>query len=313
MEKDNFWNLVPTVKTKLWNRLRNRFAIPSSLFAKRMGLSCDTPAASLETFFEVQGVRRDNCDMLQWVPQDTFRKVVLSKVFDDICENCLGKDLRSSTVEGSCICASCGYVASECAQSPSASAEHYGPSVSIAVGHSDKPRRVNQYIYKRCNHFRFWLARVQAKESSGAKANVIEAVRRELAKERIGVGDPRITYDKVRSMLKKLRLTKFYNHGFFITSILSGREAPQLTLLQEERLVSIFHAVQVPFARHCPKDRVNMMSYAYLLRKMAEALGWYEFASYFPLLKSRAKVYQQDRIWQHICAEINLPFTKSIA
>lgn len=313
MDNAQFWSLVPVVKIKLWFRIRNRLSKPSLLFSKRMGIGSDDTNLSLDSFFDVQGVYQENADLITWVPRSNFYKKNLTRVFDDICEYCLGRDIRVSNTEGIAICGYCGTVATECVESPMATSENYGPSTAVSMGHSDKPRRVNQYIYKRCNHFRFWLSRVQAKESSGVKPGVVEAVRRELSKERIEVGDSRITYDKVRAMLKKLRLQKYYNNSWFITSVLSGRQAPQLTALQEEKLVSIFHAIQEPFAKHCPKDRVNMMSYAYLLRKMAEALGWFEFASYFPLLKSRAKVHAQDKVWAKICEDIGLPFTKSIS
>lgn len=36
-------------------------------------------------------------------------------------------------------------------------------------------------------------------------------------------------------------------------------------------------------------------------------------AQYFPLLKSRAKVHQQDMIWRQICEEVGFNFQKSIS
>lgn len=313
MDHASFWSRIPVVDGKMWERLRVRLCKPSQMFAKRMGMFDENCNLSIDNFFVVRGVQQDVSNLFRWVDKGLFSKKNLSKVFEDICENCLSRDMRVLQVEGTLICANCGTVASDCVECPMASVEAYGPSVTIHAGPSDKPRRVNQYIYKRCNHFKFWLARFQAKEATGVKAGVIEAVRRELAKERIEHGDPRITYDKVRAMLKKLRLQKYYNNSWFITSTLSGRPAPKLTPLQEEKLLSLFHAIQGPFQRFCPKDRVNMMSYGYLLRKMCEALNWNHLTPLFPLLKSRAKVYAQDALWKQICEEVGLPFVKSIS
>lgn len=313
MEESSFWSLFPVLDIKLWTRVRSRLTKPSALFLKRMGMLTDEEPLSLDNFFEVKGLYSEDGQLVEWLPLHCFTKKNLHSVFDHVCEFCNASDIRCNTVEGTRVCARCGSVLSESMDAVSILSDHHGPSTAIAMGNVEKTRRVNTYMYKRCNHFKFWISRIQAKETTGVKPGVVEAVRLELQKERIEVGDARITYDKVRSMLKKLRLQKYYNNTWFITSVLSGRRPPELTALQEEKLVSMFHQVQEPFNRHCPKDRVNMMSYAYLLRKMAESLGWYEFAAFFPLLKSRQKVYNQDLIWKKICDDVGFKFVKSIS
>jgi hypothetical protein len=316
METRDFWIYCPMVDSKMWQRIQKRFSRAPQLFCKRMGVNHESSTISLglENFFEVRGVNKDSESLVHWIDKSSAgvgRK--LYKLFDDVCDSCGSRDIWTHHVEGSVICQNCGCVLSECADCPTASNDNYGPSAAITTGHTDKPRRVNQFIYKRCNHFRFWLSRIQAKETSGVKPSVVEAVRRELQKERIEMGDERITYDKVRAMLKKLRLQKYYNNCWFITAKLSGKQPPILSALQEEKLVSMFHAIQTPYQRVAPAERVNMISYSYLLRKMSESLGWTEFAAYFPLLKSRAKVFQQDRIWEAICKEVGFNFQKSIS
>jgi hypothetical protein len=138
-------------------------------------------------------------------------------------------------------------------------------------------------------------------------------VENELRKERIYVGDSAITTTKVRSLLKKLKLQKYYIYIFQITSKLSGKAPPALTLVQEEKLLGMFQSIQDPFQKHCPPDRTNMLNYSYILRKLTQILGWYDLMDFFPLLKSRSKVHAQDMLWQKICTEANFPFHKSIA
>ena len=135
----------------------------------------------------------------------------------------------------------------------------------------------------------------------------------ELRKERIYVGDPAITTTKVRTLLKKLKLQKYYIYIFQITSKLSGMAPPALTLVQEEKLLDMFQSIQDPFQKHCPPDRTNMLNYSYILRKLTQILGWYDLMDFFPLLKSRSKIHAQDMLWQKICKEANFPFHKSIA
>ena len=70
--------------------------------------------------------------------------------------------------------------------------------------------------------------------------------------------------------------------------------------------------IQSPFIKHCPKDRKNFLSYSYVLHKFIQLLGLDEYLVNFPLLKSREKLYQQDKIWKMICQELNWEFIKSI-
>jgi len=114
-------------------------------------------------------------------------------------------------------------------------------------------------------------------------------------------------------LLKKLKLQKYYIYIFQITSKLSGKAPPRLTLIQEEKLLDMFQNIQEPFPKYCPPDRTNMLNYSYIPRKLTQILGWYDLMDFFPLLKSRSKVHTQDILWQKICKEANFSFYKSIA
>ena len=74
----------------------------------------------------------------------------------------------------------------------------------------------------------------------------------------------------------------------------------------------MFKETQEPFAQICPKNRTNFLSYAYVIRKFLEILEQYEFIEYFPLLKSKEKLYQQDLIWKDICTKLKWKYISSI-
>jgi len=74
----------------------------------------------------------------------------------------------------------------------------------------------------------------------------------------------------------------------------------------------MFREIQQPFQKHCPKYRKNFLSYSYVLHKFIQLLSIDEYLIYFPLLKSREKLYQQDRIWKNICIELGWEFINSI-
>ena len=51
--------------------------------------------------------------------------------------------------------------------------------------YKDPPREITYFAYKKQNHFNEWLAQFQAKENTDIPQDIIEAVLRELKKERI--------------------------------------------------------------------------------------------------------------------------------
>jgi hypothetical protein len=163
--------------------------------------------------------------------------------------------------------------------------------------------KIVNYSYKRENHFNEWMSQFQAQEMTTIPPEVIEQLRTELKKLKIKSLEE-ITRKRVRSLLKKLKLNKYYEHVPYITNILSGVKPPRMPVELEERLRIMFKDIQGPFDKHCPKDRKNFLSYSYVLYKFCELLSEDEYLEYFPLLKSKEKLYQQDVIWKNICSEL---------
>ena len=121
-----------------------------------------------------------------------------------------------------------------------------------------------------------------------------------------------LNYEKIRAILKKNKINKYYEHIPYILNRITGKSTPQLTPELEEKLKQMFKEIQGPFIKHSPKNRKNFLSYSYVLHKFLEILGEDEYIKYFPLLKSREKLYQQELIWEKICEELGWQFIKSI-
>ena len=121
-----------------------------------------------------------------------------------------------------------------------------------------------------------------------------------------------ITNKQIREILKKLKHNKFYEHIPNIINIITGNKAPSLLPQHEELLRNMFKEIQTPFMKHCPEERKNFLSYSYVLHKFCELLELDELLKYFPLLKSREKLQQQDRIWKKICQELQWQYIASI-
>ena len=171
--------------------------------------------------------------------------------------------------------------------------------------------KVVNYSYKRDNHFNEWLLQFQAQETTSIPCEVIEQLRSEFKKQKIkNILD--ITHAKVRTLLKKLRLNKYYEHVPYISNILNGMQPPKMTQALEDRLRMMFRDIQEPFNKHCPESRKNFLSYSYVLYKFCELLGEDDYLPCFPLLKSKEKLYQQDVIWRLICNELQWEYISTI-
>jgi hypothetical protein len=212
------------------------------------------------------------------------------------CNNCNIEKILSAT-DGMYICTKCG----DC---------------EMAIVESDKPnykdpsKDTSTYAYKRINHFNEWLNQFQAKESTEIPKDVYDKVLIEINRLRI-TNLASLSASKMRKILKKLRLNKYYEHIPHIINKLNGLPPPKLTRETERKLRLMFREIQEPFTIYRPKGRKNFLSYSYILHKFCELLELDEFLPCFPLLKSHEKLLQQDKVWKKICDHVNWEFYPS--
>ena len=176
--------------------------------------------------------------------------------------------------------------------------------------YNDPPKEANYFAYKRINHFNEWLAQFQAKETTELPPSIYKDVHGEFKKYKFNK-DTDISYKQMREILKTLNYNKYYEHIPHLINALSGKKAPTLSRKAEETLRSLFKDIQVPFMNNCPPNRKNFLSYSYVLHKFCELLEYDELLIYFPLLKSREKLQQQDQIWGKICSELKWQYIPS--
>ena len=183
---------------------------------------------------------------------------------------------------------------------------------------SSEANKTDEYVLSLSNFLKIYYSDNNLKNyiknptnTNQSQKEVFEKILAEIKKEKI-VDLKTITYTKMRDILKRLRINKYYEHINYIINRINGIPTPQFSPELEEKLCSMFRSIQAPFLKHCPKDRKNFLSYSYVLHKFVELLGLDEFLPCFPLLKSREKLLQQDRIWKLICQELKWEFIKSI-
>uniref|UniRef100_A0A6C0LYD9 Late transcription factor VLTF3-like protein n=1 Tax=viral metagenome TaxID=1070528 RepID=A0A6C0LYD9_9ZZZZ len=177
--------------------------------------------------------------------------------------------------------------------------------------YKEPPREISYFAYKRINHFNEWLAQFQAKESTDIPKNVYDMIKVELKKEKY-IDIKNLKKNKIRNILKKLGLNKYYEHVPHIINRLSGKPAPIIDRETEEKLRMMFKEIQAPWIKHCPNKRSNFLSYSYVLYKCLQLLEMDHFLPYFSLLKSREKLAEQDKIWKDICQDLRWEYIKTI-
>jgi hypothetical protein len=214
----------------------------------------------------------------------------------DICQHCYRGEMIPLEDEGVLIC-------NECGVNIPFLIENEKPS------YKEPPKEVCFYAYKKINHFKEILAQFQAKETTQIPDIVINLMRNQIRKERIGL--EQLTYYKTKEILKKLGYNKLYEHIAFIKNKL-GIRPPILSPELEATLCSLFVEIQTPYAKHCPDDRVNFLHYYFVLYKFCELLEENQYLHDIPMLKDREKLIEQDEIWKKICAELDWEFIPTV-
>ena len=214
------------------------------------------------------------------------------------CKNC-GGNTYQDTSSGINICYECGLTETNTVSSI--------PEWNVCETHEF----IKPYSYKRTNHFKEWITQIQGREGTYIPDNVINMIIGEIKKERL-TDKSLITYYKIKEFLKKLKLNKYYEHIPNIIHRITGNKQLIISQELEDKLLDMFNKIQEPFSRHCPKDRKNFLSYSYTLYKFFELLNKPEYLIYFPLLKSREKLFEQEKIWILICNDLDWTFNKCI-
>ena len=177
--------------------------------------------------------------------------------------------------------------------------------------YKDPPKEIAYFAYKRINHFNEWLNQVQGKETTEIPEEVYDCILLEIKKQKL-TNMALLTRARVKDILKKLRIHKYYEHVPHIINRLNGMPSVQLSADLEDKLRHMFCLIQVPFLKHAPPTRKNFLSYSYCINKMLQLLEQDQYLGSFALLKSREKLALQDATWKKICAELGWDFIPSL-
>lgn len=189
------------------------------------------------------------------------------------------------------------------------------PITNLSYQNLSFDQQVNDVVpiisYRRSNHFAEWLSKLQAREMTKIPDDVMTAVKMELKKQRLSEVSS-VSQAKVKEILKKLKLSKYYEHVPSIHSIITKTSAPKFPASLEDKLKQLFDEIQQPFEKFKGSKRSNMLSYGFLLYKFCELLGEDEYLPFLPLLKSTSKLYSCDQVWKRICDDRQWEFLPTV-
>ncbi len=258
-----------------------------------------SPQSEMDKFFRRE--RMSKLDIYNHVMKKVDEEFVPEDLFEtsenDECPFC-ETDRELYQNEGKLVCPKCFYV-------------DFILIDSDKPSYRDTPKEMTNFAYKRRNHFIEVLSQYQGRETTEIPEEVYLEILRELKKNRITkVSD--LTNVKLRSILKKIEQNRYYEHIPFIIYQLTGLKPPPITSKVRKRLIEMFNDIQIPFAKYCPTERRNFLSYSYILYKFFELLELDEHLPYLNLLKSRDKLHQQDVIWEKICQDLRWEYIPSV-
>jgi hypothetical protein len=264
-----------------------------------------TESTIIDTFFKIK-------QPVENVETENINRNIISKYFHnidisvvdmsqyaystDVCRHCHSGELIVYEDEGVLIC-------NRCYASIPYLVENEKPT------YKEPPKEVCFYAYKRINHFKEIIAQFQGKETTQISAEIINTIKQQIKKERIAIR--MLTNEMIKEILKKLGLSKYYEHIPFIMDKL-GVKPPVMSPELEESLFNLFIELQRPYSKVCPDDRVNFLNYYYTLYKLCELLGETQYLDNIPMLKDREKIIEQDSIWKKMCAELGWTFIPTI-
>lgn len=171
---------------------------------------------------------------------------------------------------------------------------------------TEKPK----YPYRRIGHCIEKLNQFQSKGTTNIPPNVFRILGDEIDKHNLQRSDITMTF--LEKMLKKHKLSNYYENVMYIYCQITGTPPMTLTRSEIDTVVGMFlKAEELYYTKYKPVDRDNFLKYSFTLHKIFTTIGKHDHAQYFKLLKSPWKMKQQEAIWKNICMDVGWAYTPS--
>jgi hypothetical protein len=171
---------------------------------------------------------------------------------------------------------------------------------------TEKPK----YPYKKIGHCIEKLNQFLCKSNANIPSDVFTSLEGEIDKH--GLDKSEITISFLEKMLKKHRLSDYYENIMYIYSKITGKNPQTISRDEYERVLKMFvQAEDIYEKKYKPSNRNNFLKYTFVLNKIFLTIQRPDIAIHFKLLKSGVKMKEQEKIWKLICCDLGWKYYSS--
>lgn len=184
----------------------------------------------------------------------------------------------------------------------------YGTVFEDAQFYNQEGQRSKHGCYDPSRHCKFWVYRIQARESADIPRECIDqlvyCIRRD------GITDCRkLQCSQLRVYLKETNNTDYNDHIPLIRKIITGIAPPQLTHEELRHLFNLFDKSVSTFELVKPVEKSNTMYYPYIIYKILDLIIKNGMRKKKILecihLQSRDTLIANDGLWELICNNLD--------
>ena len=158
--------------------------------------------------------------------------------------------------------------------------------------------------YKKLDHFKEVLNQFQGKEDKVIPPEVFQTVEQNLPTMMETVSDT-TGVELTRIILRKSKLSKYNENAQQIWSRISGRQPPYIKKLTEEKLIKYFRQIVSVYEPLKNQKRTSFLNYYCVLFKLLDLMKENEILPHIPLLRTKQRLREHDRVWCKVCAELD--------
>lgn len=235
--------------------------------------------------------------ILKLYNNSTINKNIKEVVYEMcICTTKMDIDPIASTL----ICKNCGIIK-----------ELYGTVFEDEQFYYQEGQRTKHGTYDPSKHCRFWVDRIQARETTEIPESVIVAVKKCITRDKIK-NKHHINCAQIRKYLRQTHNSKYNEHVPLIRKLITGITPPQLTDYEMQLIHIYFDKVIHIFDEIKPPKKTNCPYHPYFIYKIIEQIINNESDRIRKLkilacihLQSRETLICNDVIWSPICDRIS--------
>lgn len=171
-------------------------------------------------------------------------------------------------------------------------------------------QRTKHGSYDPSKHCRFWVERIQARETTEISETIIKNIKKCINRDKI-INVNQITCNQIRKYLRQTNNSKYNEHVPLIRKLITGISPPQLTdhemqLIQIyfDKVIHIFDEIKPPQKTNCPYHPYFIYKIIeQIIKKDSDKLRKAQILSCIHL-QSRETLVENDRIFRPICDRI---------